>query len=169
MSVPVDHAKSKVREWVQKHSHAVLYDEDSSALQDVSSGKNVLPSWRDLAAFEEKVHPETGDTYLVLLFDSGMQIALVDPGGIGFAPSEVNTGPLQGAPSVVCLRDLYTLKAQIEHYLFEHIDEPLPRECLDMVMMGIAILDGARAVGFEVGELEAELERSLREIERRTN
>jgi hypothetical protein len=35
-----------------------------------------------------------------------------------------------------------------------------------MVMICIAILDGAREVGFEVGALEGELEKSLREIER---
>ena len=169
MELPVEQAKSKVRNWAQKHSHAVLYDEENSTLLDVSSGKSLLLSWRDVSAFEEKVHPETGDSYLVLMFDSGVQIALVDPGGIAFAPSEANTGPLRAAPSVVCLRDFYTLKGQIEHYLYQHIDEPPPCECLDMVMMCIAILDGARAVGLEVGKLEEELEKSLREIERRTN
>ncbi|MGH7847548.1 MAG: hypothetical protein ACREQW_20590 [Candidatus Binatia bacterium] len=167
MELPAEQAKSKVRNWAQKHAHAVLYDEENSTLLDVSSGKSLLLSWRDVAAFEEKVHPETGDSYLVLMFDSGVQIALVDPGGIAFAPSEANTGALRAGPSVVCLKDVYTLKGQIEHYLYQHIDEPPPRECLDMVMACIAILDGARAVGFEVGELEEELEKTLREIEQR--
>jgi hypothetical protein len=35
-------------------------------------------------------------------------------------------------------------------------------------MVCIAILDGARAVGFDVADLEDELERSLNELERRT-
>jgi hypothetical protein len=35
-------------------------------------------------------------------------------------------------------------------------------------MICIAILDGARAVGFDVGDLEGELEKSLDEVERRT-
>jgi len=35
-------------------------------------------------------------------------------------------------------------------------------------MICIAILDGARAVGFEVGDLEGELEKSLNELEKRT-
>lgn len=34
-------------------------------------------------------------------------------------------------------------------------------------MIGIAILDGARRVGFDVGGLEAELDTTLRELERR--
>jgi len=36
-------------------------------------------------------------------------------------------------------------------------------------MICIATLDGARAVGFDVGDLEGELEKSLAEIERRAN
>jgi hypothetical protein len=35
-------------------------------------------------------------------------------------------------------------------------------------MICIATLDGARAVGFDVGDLEEELEKSLTEIERRS-
>jgi hypothetical protein len=37
-----------------------------------------------------------------------------------------------------------------------------------MIMICIATLDGARAVGFDVGDWEGELEKSLGEIERRT-
>lgn len=165
--IAVDQAKAKVREWVQRHRHVVLYDEESSTLLDVASGKSIHLLWPQVKAFEEKVHPETKDTYLVLLFENGSQIALVDPGGVAFSPSTVNTGPLRDLPPVVCLKDFYTLKQRIDHYLYAHLDEPPPRECLDLVMICVAILDGARAVGFSAGELEGELEKSLREIERR--
>jgi hypothetical protein len=40
---------------------------------------------------------------------------------------------------------------------------------LDLVMICIATLDGARAVRFDVGDLEGELEKSLKEIEGRTS
>jgi hypothetical protein len=82
-----DEAKAKVRAWVATHRHAVLFDEDSSLFLDVASGKTIQVPWQDLNTFEEKVHPETKETYVVLLFDNGNQIALVDPGGIAFAPS----------------------------------------------------------------------------------
>jgi hypothetical protein len=36
-------------------------------------------------------------------------------------------------------------------------------------MICIAMLDGARAVGFNVGDLEEELDKSLRELEGRTS
>jgi hypothetical protein len=165
-STPAE-ARSKVNEWAQVHRQVVLYDDGNSELLDVFSGKSIDVPWGDLKAFEEKIHPETKDNYLVLLFDSGNQIALVDPGGVAFPPSDVNTGPLPDLPPVTCLRDFYTLKQRIDHYLVEHRDEPVPSEALDLVMICIAILDGARAVGFDVGELEEDLEKALREIERR--
>ncbi len=162
-----DHAKAKVSEWFQRHRHVVLYDEESSTLLDVASGKSVRLPWRDVKAFEEKVHPETKDAYLVLQFEDGRQIALVDPGGVAFEPSTANTGPLYDLPPVVCLRDFLTLKQRVDHYLFEHRDDAPPKECLDLTMISIAILDGARAAGFDVGDLEGELDQSLRELERR--
>ena len=169
MANVVDQAKAKLRPWVETHRHVVLFDEESSSLMDVTSGKTIRLPWQDVRAFEEKVHPETKDNYLVLLLENGTQIALVDPGGIAFAPSTENTGPLPGLPPVVCLKDFFTLKGRVDHYLYDHRDEPPPKEVLDLVMICIATLDGARAVGFEVGDLESELEKSLKEIERRTS
>jgi len=168
MESSIEQAKAKVSEWLERHRHAVLYDEESSTLLDVASGKRVRLPWHDLKACEEKIHPETKDAYLVLLFENGNQIALVDPGGVAFAPSVVNTGPLRDLPPVVCLKDFHTLKQRVDHYLHAHRDDPPPKECLDLVMICIAILDGARLVGFDVGDLEEELESSLREVEKRT-
>ena len=169
MAYLVDQAKAKVRAWVETHRHVVLFDEESSSLMDVASGKTIHLPWPELKAFEEKVHPETMDNYLVLLFENGTQVALVDPGGIAFTPSTENTGPLRDLPPVVCLKDFFTLKTRVDHFLYDHPDEPLPKEVLDLVMICIATLDGARAVGFDVGDLEGELEKSLKEIEGRTS
>jgi hypothetical protein len=160
-------ARSLVGQWSNQHNHAVFFDDESSLLVDVASGKRVKLSWENVKAFEEKIHPETGDYYLVLLFESGAQIALVDPGGVAFAPSTENSGPVENLPAVVCLRDFLTLKQRIDHYLYDHPDEPPPRECLALIMICIAILDGARVVGFDVGDMEGELEKSLNEVERR--
>ncbi|MBI2088438.1 MAG: hypothetical protein HYT78_06785 [Deltaproteobacteria bacterium] len=154
-------------EWLERHRQAVLYDEESSTLLDVASGKSVHLPWSELKAYEEKIHPETRDAYLVLLFENGNQIALVDPGGIAFSPSEASTGPVRDLPPVVCLKDFLTLKQRVDHYLYAHQEEAPPRECLVLVTVCIAILDGARLVGFDVGDLEEELDRSLREIEKR--
>jgi hypothetical protein len=168
LRIIMDREKLKVQAWVEKHREAVLYDDESSTLLDVASGKSVRIPWGAVKAFEEKVHPETKDNYLVLLFENGTQIALVDPGGVAFAPSTENSGPLQDLPPVVCLRDFHTLKQRVDHYLYDHPEEPPPRETLNLIMICIATLDGARAVGFDVADLEGELEKSLNEVERRT-
>ena len=162
-------AHALVRRWAEMHKQAVLYDESSATILDVASGKSLRLAWSDLTAFEEKIHPETQENYLVLLFENGTQVALVDPGGVAFAPLTENCGPVENLPPVVCLRDFLTLKQRVDHHLYDHPDQPPPRECLDLVMICIATLDGARAVGFDVGDLEGELEKSLAEIERRAN
>ncbi len=167
MESVADGAKLKIREWADQHKHVVLYDEPESTFLDIASGKRIKIAWREVTACEEKIHPETKDAYVVLLFENGNQLALVDLGGIAFAPSTENTGPVQNLPPVVCLRDFFTLKNRVDHYLYDHSDEPPPRECLDLVMICIATLDGARKLGFDVGDLEGELEKSLNEIERR--
>ena len=164
----MEQARARVRIWADGHRQAVLYDDDSSVLLDVTSGKRLKIAWAALAGYEEKVHPESQEPYLVLLFDDGTQLALVAPGGVAFAPSTVNSGPVENLPAVVCLRDFLTLKQRVDHFLYDHPDEPPPRECLNLIMICIATLDGARAVGFDVGDLEAQLEESLKEVERRT-
>lgn len=168
METTIEQVKQKVRAWAQANADVVLYDDESSQLLDVSSGRSVTIRWRDLSDFQEKIHPETKESYLVLLFEDGKQIALANPGGVAFAPSTENTGDLRDLPPVVCLRDFLTLKQRVDHYLYEHPDEP-PRECLDMVLICIATLDGARAVGFDVGDLEQELEKSLGLLEQRAS
>ena len=160
-------ARAAVRHWAERHSGVVLYDDGESTLLDVASGKTVRLHWAEVAAFQEKTHPETGEAYIVLLFENGKQIALADPGGIAFAPSYDNAAPVGHLPAVVCLGDLLTLKQRIDHYVYQHPDEPVPRESLDLIMACICILDGARAVGFDVADLEGQLESSLNEVERR--
>ena len=167
MADKVQLAKSKVKAWAAEHRQVVACDEPGSVILDVASGKGIKLNWPALREFEEKIHPETAEPYLVLLFQDGLQMALVDPGGIAFAPSTANCGSVPGLPSVVCLRDYFTLKQRIDHYLFEHPDDALPRECLDVLLICLATLDGARAVGFDIGDLERELEKSLAKIERR--
>jgi hypothetical protein len=165
----IEEAKRKVRAWVEKHRQVVLLDEQTATLVDVASGKSLALPWQDVEAFEERIHPETHETYLVLLFENGNQIALVDPGGIAFAPLTQNTGPLSDLPPVVCLKDFFTLKGRIDHHLYDHLDQPPTKESFDLLMICIATLDGARAVGFDIADLEGGLEKSLREIERRTS
>jgi hypothetical protein len=161
-------SKSVIESWTAEHVGSVIYDDASSTFIDVVTGKRLSIKMADVAAVVDKTHPETGEPYVVLMLANGMQIALVDPGGVAFAPSTVNSGTVENLPPVVCLRDFLTLKQRVDHHLYDHPDEPPPRESLNLIMICIAILDGARAVGFDVGDLEGELEKSLHEVERRT-
>jgi hypothetical protein len=169
MNTIQDRAQLFIRHWAQAHKQVVLYDEASATLLDVASGKSIALLWRDVSGFEEKIHPESQESYGVLLFENGTQIALVEPGGVAFAPSTENSGAVQNLPAVVCLRDFLTLKQRVDHHLYDHPDQPPPRECLDLIMICIATLDGARAVGFDVGDLAGKLEESLNEVERRAS
>src|SRR5689334_17811998 len=119
MTLSPAQARSKIKLWTEQHKAAVLYDDESSILVDVASEKKLHLLWQDVRAYEEKIHAETGAPYWVLLFDS-LQLVLVDPGGIAFAPSIVNLEAVQGLPQVVCLRDFFTLKRQVDHYLHDH-------------------------------------------------
>jgi hypothetical protein len=168
MQSMADEARQTVRAWCDTHRNVALYDDESATVLDVASGKSTHLPWIDLTRYQVKIHPETGGKYIVMLWNNGTQIALVDPGGVAFAPVTANTGAVPNIPPVVCLRDYFTLKTRMDHYLFDHRDEAPPREVLDMVMICIATLDGARAIGFDVADLEGELEKSLSELERRT-
>lgn len=167
MSFSGTQARSRIKLWTEQHKDVVLYDDENSILIDGASGKTLHLLWQNVTTCDEKSHPETGAPYWVLLFDNGIQLVLVDPGGVAFAPSIVNLGSVQGLPQVVCLKDFYTVKGQVDHYLYDHPNEPPPRACLDWVMICIAILDGARVIGFDVGDLEGELEKSLNELEKK--
>ena len=164
-----DQIKDKIHQWAATHPHAIQFDRAHGVVLDVASGKRLQVAFPAVHQFEEKLHPETQVSYFVMMFDDGGQIALADPGGVAFAPSTENSGPLANLPPVVCLRDYLTLKGRVDHFLYEHPDDPPPRECLDLLMICIATLDGARAIGFDVGDYEGELEKSLAEIERRSN
>jgi hypothetical protein len=142
-----------------------LFDEAAGALLDRFSGKVLTIDFAGLRALHPRATAE-GEPYLLLLFEDGRQLALARA-GVAFPPDTRNAGPLPGLPQVVCWRDFAAVEDRIRHVLEAHPDEPVGREVLDMIRFCIALLDGARAVGFDVGEEERRLERSLSEVERR--
>jgi hypothetical protein len=148
------------------HPEVALFDEATATLLDVSSGKSLrLP----LAALQQAVEKRTHDRnepYLVLLLDDGRQLALA-PAGVAFPPDTRSAGPLPGLPAVVCWRDFSSVIGHAEHVLAAHPEERPGRELLDLLRYCVALLDGARAAGFETGAEEARLERALGEVERR--
>jgi hypothetical protein len=144
----------------------VLFDEPGKLLLDVSSGKTVKVDPADLASVEQVPNAQTGKPYLRLRFSDGRELALAEV-GVAFAPLFGNTGPIPELSPTVCWRDHATLLHQLKHELYGHPDRPPTRDTLKLLLMGIAILDGARVHGFDVSREEAELEGHLRELEKR--
>ena len=97
----------------------------------------------------------------MLVFADGRQVALADV-GFAFAPVTESTGPLPDLPATFCFRDFRHLTSGAESLLGE---EGREREAVAAVMLGIALLDGARVLGFDVSREERELESLLRRLE----
>ncbi len=152
--------------FARTHPGAVLLDATGPAILDVFSGKSLPLDLARIEAVAEARNRDSGAPYLVILRDDGRQVILADV-GVAFAPVADATGPLPGLPAVVCFRDLAATAGRIEHVLVDHPDEPVTRDHLDLFRFLLAIVDGARAVGFDVGPEERRLARILGEIEAR--
>jgi len=144
---------------------SVLFDRESATLLDVYSAKTVSIDSPQLVRVEERVDAQTGQPYLRLDRASG-QLAIT-AAGIAFAPDFRNSGPLRELPDAVCFRDFRSLLERFKHQVYGHPEHPAGRDAVQLLMMCIAILDGARAQGFDVGTEEKELEWHLSEVEKR--
>lgn len=165
---PGDRAEQRavVERFVRERPQAILYDGEGPALLDVFSGKSLPLEWRRVERVAEARNAETGAPYLALLRDDGLQVLLTDV-GVAFAPSTSGTGPLPGLPAAVCFRDFAAVESRLTHYLVGHPGEEVTRSHLDLFFFLLAVLDGAREVGFDVGREERALEALLAEIEAR--
>jgi hypothetical protein len=145
---------------------SAAYDAASSMLVDVFSGKALRLDLAGVAAVEERTDADTGRPYLAVLRDDGAEIALSDA-GVAFAPSTAATGPIDGLPRAVCFRDLSAAEARLVHFLLDHPGERPDRVHLSLFAFCLAVVDGARAAGFDVSAEERRLERLLGELEAR--
>ena len=156
----------RIRRWCAAHPGTVLFDPGSATVHDVFSGKSLRIDLGAVAGIEERQNREAGGTYLVVSFEDGLALVLAAP-GLAFAPDPVHTGPLASLPEAVCLRDFAAVSGKLRHILEGHPDEAPTREEVDMAMFCIALLDGARRVGLEVGREEAELDSLVALLEQR--
>lgn len=158
---------ASIRRFCAQHPQALLFDEPGEVILDVYSSKTLPLDVPKLASVEERANlKESGRPYLVLQYEGGRQLALADV-GIAFAPDVRNTGPLGELPDVVCFRDLATLLVRLKHDLYGHPDREPTRDTLRLLLTCVALLDGARNQGFDVGKEERELEIHLAELEKR--
>jgi hypothetical protein len=167
-SAPADRAgrRALIERFSRERPGSVLYDPASATVIDVFSGKALTLELSHVAAVEERADGETGRPYLAVRRDDGAELALADP-GIAFAPSTGATGPLEALPRAVCFRDLASAESRLAHFLVDHPGEPPDRAHVSLFLLCLAIVDGAREVGFEVSAEERRLERLLAELEAR--
>jgi hypothetical protein len=158
--------RASVERFVRENPGALLYDAEQSVILDVFSGKSLPLDFGRVAELAERRNAETGRPYLLLMRDDGRQLALADV-GLAFEPLTASTGPLPDLPPVVCFRDLAQAEKKLSHYLLDHPAEPATRAHLALFLFCVAVVDGARAVGFDVSSEERRLERLLAEIEAR--
>jgi hypothetical protein len=156
----------QIRRWCAAHPGSVLFDPAAHVVHDVFSAKSLKLDLGAVAAIDERVNRELGGTYLALTFEDGLGLVLAEP-GLAFAPDPTNTGPLASLPPAVCFRDFAAVSGKLRHILLDHAEEAPTREELDMTLFCIAVLDGARRVGLEVGREERELEELLATLEQR--
>jgi hypothetical protein len=169
VSVPLtDRAAQRalLERFVRARPAALAIDPDAGLLLDVAAGKVLSLDWTRVASVSEQVDADSRRPYLLVGLGDGAAFALADQ-GIAFAPSTRSSGPLPGLPTAVCLRDLAAAEGRLTHFLLDHPDEAPERVHLDAFMFCLAVVDGARDAGFEVGPEERRLERILGELEAR--
>ncbi len=168
MSAAPDRAAQRalLERFSRERPASVLYDAARATLLDVFSGKALALEWTRVAGVEERVDRDTGRPYLAVRFDDGTEIALADA-GIAFAPATAATGPLEGLPRAVCFRDLAGAEGRLTHFLLDHLGDRPERAQGSLFLFCLAVVDGARAAGFDVSAEERRLDRLLAELEAR--
>jgi hypothetical protein len=166
---PGDRAAQRalLERFARERPASVAWDEASSTLLDVFSGKALRLDLAAVAAVEERTDRESGRPYLAVRRDDGSEIGLADA-GIAFGPSTASTGPVEGLPPAVCFRDLVSAEARLTHFLVDHPGERPDRVHLALFAFCLAVADGARAAGFDISAEERRLERLLGELEARS-
>jgi hypothetical protein len=147
-----------------------LMDEGSKAGDEIqilerSSGKVLSFAPGAVTDLEEDRDPVRGGRYLRIRLDDGRNFAMAGMGFV-FAPSFVSTGPVSDCPSTACMMDFQKLFHHLSH-LVDEVEQGRDQEAMQVIMILLAYLDGARALGLDIGSEEEKLERQLARLEDR--
>ena len=155
-----------LRAFCAKHPGWALFDEPTGELLEISTGKRLRLPLADLVAAEERENSQTHRSYLTLRFGDGHEIAVADI-GVAFPPVAPAVHQAPQLPPVVCLQDFRSAHAQLHHQAVDHPEQKLERATLDVMVLALGILEGARRVGFDISQEERALEAVLSELEKR--
>jgi len=154
-----------VLHWLNRHPGIFSAQEEGDLLllRENFSQKTLKLKGSELSHLEEKTNSaKPTETYLALLREDGRQLALAQQGFV-FAPDFTNTGPLPLPSQVYCMQDFQLLFNRLRHIASE---AERGREALSLLMVLIAVLDGAKAVGLEVDAEIQEVEDILGTLEK---
>lgn len=154
----------KINNWIQAHPGIFQIRNEKEGLwvlENYSQKSRLLPGAeiQEVASRPNPLNP--GESYLIVLFNSGQQLVLSQQGFV-FPPDFTHTGPIPLPSQVYCMQDFQNLFGKLQHLAAE---PDRGRESLELVMILIAILDGARAAGLEVTTEAREVDRILSNLE----
>jgi hypothetical protein len=165
-----EEAVAVLREWLERQGRFAFRVVESSkekiapiTLIEIEHDKRLTFAWGEIARVEEARIPQLDSKYLRVLLGDGRSFAVSGVGFV-FAPSFASTGPLEECPETACFADFWKLERHLEHLITEENRE---REALQVLMVLLAYLDGARAVGLSVSEEEETLDSILKKLEER--
>jgi hypothetical protein len=147
-----------------------LVDEESKSKQEMevlerSSGKSMTFAPGAITKLEEARDGIQGSRYLRICLDDGRNFAMAGVGFV-FAPSFVSTGPLTDCPPTACMMDFDKLFHHLKH-LVDEADQGRGQEAMQVLMILLAYLDGARAIGLDISPEERRVEAQLEKLESR--
>ena len=155
--------QERIQHWMLQHVGVFQLEPTAEGVRlvEVATGKALLLDAGAVLEVESRANAHTGHEYLIVQRQDRGPLALADAGFV-FNLDTRSTGPLAGAPPVMSFRDFRRLYEHLRHLLE---DARKRQECLDLMMILIAALDGARAAGLSTAIEEGELDVVLRRLE----
>jgi hypothetical protein len=152
-----------IKTWIQINPGPFGAEEtkDTLTLVDMAWQKMRIIERHDIFEVHERHNKQSPQqSYLLVVFQTGEQLVLAAQ-GFAFAPDTTHTGPLALPLDVVCMQDYHHMVGQLLQ-----LESERRREAIDIIMLLVALLDGAKKVGLEVGREEREVERYLERVEK---
>jgi hypothetical protein len=165
-----EHADA-IRSFVARHRFTFELLEDPlspaapAVIVEKETGKTLRLPFGEVLRIEEARDSVRNSRYLRILLEDGRSFALAGLGFV-FAPSFVSTGPVPDCPDVASFADFARLFGHLSHLVAE-VEAGREKEALQVLMVLLAFLDGARAIGLDVGPEERALEAELVRLEER--
>lgn len=151
--------------WLKNNPLVFIHrlDGDILTLTENFSQKKISLNLKNITKHKITSHPQGLPAYLNLVFDNGLEVVLTHA-GLAFTPQFQNTGFIKDAPEAVSMSDYDRL---LQNLRFLMDDEQRRNEAILLFQLLISILDGARAIGFDIGREEEVLDKLFTDFEQK--